>query len=400
MSFRLMEKGWATELDRAVKADRSRIRVICPFIKERAASRLLQHGRPGSLQVITRFDLKCFLQQVSDIGALRLLLDAGASIRGVRNLHAKVYLVGKVRVIVTSANLTEQAFVRNHEFGFFASDDAIAAQCHDYFDRLWSRAGSDLDFARLKSWERVLATHAMAGTPSQTEGDLRDDGVKILSEDDGVELGFPIEAGDQSSGARTAEQGFVKFFGEGHNRQAHSLPVIEEVGRAGCHWACSYPTTKTPRRVHDGAVIFMGRLVDRPKDTMIFGRGIGLAYVPVRDDATREDIRKRPWKERWQRYIRVRDVEFIDGTLGDGISLSEMMEALGAQSFTSTERHSEEGAGNTDPRKAFNQQAAVELTPEAIAWLNDRLDRALAHRGKISRSQLAKLDWPKIPEVE
>ena len=38
--------------------------------------------------MITRFNLADFAEGVSDIEALRLLLDAGANIRGIRNLHA------------------------------------------------------------------------------------------------------------------------------------------------------------------------------------------------------------------------------------------------------------------------------------------------------------------------
>jgi phosphatidylserine/phosphatidylglycerophosphate/cardiolipin synthase-like enzyme len=67
------------------------------------------------LQAITWFNLADFAKGVSDIDALRMLLDAGASVRGIRNLHAKVYLFGVSRAIITSANLTAAALDRNHE---------------------------------------------------------------------------------------------------------------------------------------------------------------------------------------------------------------------------------------------------------------------------------------------
>ena len=86
------------------------------FIKKGALERLLSH-RPGDVQVITRFNLADFADGVSDVEALRMLLDAGASIRGIQNLHAKLYLFGTSRAIITSANLTEAALTRNQEFG-------------------------------------------------------------------------------------------------------------------------------------------------------------------------------------------------------------------------------------------------------------------------------------------
>jgi hypothetical protein len=42
----------------------------------------------------------------------------------------------------------------------------------------------------------------------------------------------------------------------------------------------------------------------------------------------------------------------------------------------------------------FSQQPAVELTAEAMVWLNQRLDSCLEQHGKISPDSLAKLDWP------
>jgi hypothetical protein len=40
------------------------------------------------------------------------------------------------------------------------------------------------------------------------------------------------------------------------------------------------------------------------------------------------------------------------------------------------------------------QQAAVELSPQGIAWMSEQLERAFVRHGKLSRSDLEKLDWP------
>jgi PLD-like domain len=385
MNFRLVDSGWDKILDEALAADKSRVRVICPFIKERPAKRLLEYGRPKQLEVITRYDLDCFCEGVSDLAALRLLLQAGAKIRGIKNLHAKAYLIGQSRAIVTSANLTEQGLIRNHEFGFFADDEMIAANCHSYFDRLWKLAGSDLTLKKLEEWDRKVTAAWASGAGTKTTRKLGDEGVDVE---------FPAEPVIALKPALIAEQGFVKFFGEGHNRQAPTLPVVEELKAAGCHWGCPYPTSKIPRQVRDGAVMFMGRLVDHPKDTLIFGRAIGLQYVGGRDDATKADIARRPWKAKWSRYIRVHNGEFVNGTLADGVSLNTLMAELGSDSFAPTQRHAAANQGNTDPQAALMQKAAMELTSEAIAWLNERLDQSFEVNGRISKAELAKLDWP------
>jgi len=387
MSFRLVDSGWDRILDDALAADNSRVRIICPFIKETAAKRLLKHGRPKLFEVITRYDLNCFRDGVSDIAALQLLLKAGAKIRGIKNLHAKAYLVGEGHVIVTSANLTEKGLTRNHEFGFCAEDDAIAKSCHEYFAKLWTIRALNLTGAKLDEWERKVTAAWASGGGTKLGPSLGDEGA---------DAGLPADAMVVQIQTDLPEQGFVKFFGTSDNRFEHSDSILDEVDRSGCYFACNYPASKRPRSVRDGAVMFMARLVKNPTDIIIFGRAVGMHYEEGRDDAPPEDIVKRPWKAKWPRYIRVHNAEFIKGTFADGIPLSDLMDDLKEHSFAATERNARRGSGNTNPRSAFNQQAAVELTPMAIAWLTERINQSFANNGKISPAELAKLDWPTI----
>ena len=131
MTVRLVDAGWGTELTDALRADASALRVICPFIKVGALDRLLSLN-PGGAQVITRFNLADFPDGVSDIATLRRLLDASARVRGIGKLHAKLYLFGASRAIITSANLTTSALDRldrKHEFGLVADEASIIATC-------------------------------------------------------------------------------------------------------------------------------------------------------------------------------------------------------------------------------------------------------------------------------
>ena len=387
MNFRLVDGSWQHHFDEAARCGGQQLRLICPFIKRATMSRLLSKCRPQRIQVITRFNLPDFCDGVSDTSALRLLLTAGAEIRGVKALHAKLYLFGR-RSIVTSANLTNAALTRNHEFGFVADDDAIVARCDAYFAELWGRAGKDLTRERIDKWDVEIETVRLSGgRPSATSG-LRDDGV-VAKLQPPPRLTPPIVA--------EAGQAFVKFFGESHSRAHRSMAVMDEVRGSGCHWSCTYPRGKRPRAPQDGSVMFMGRLVGDPADTLIYGRAIGIHHVPGRDDATVEDIQLRSWREDWPHYIRVHHAEFLAGTLANGISLSALMRTLGSDSFTSTQRHAASGAGNTDPRQAYRQQAAVQLSPQATAWLNTELDKAFAKCGHMTRAELETLDWPPQP---
>src|SRR5947209_656930 len=110
--------------------------------------------------------------------ALRLLVDAGARIRGVKRLHAKLYLLGHQHVIVTSANLTERGLLANHEFGLVADEPALVGSAVRYFRRLWRRAGSDLSTDRIDAWENLLAGVRLRGAAPSVVDSLPDDGTE------------------------------------------------------------------------------------------------------------------------------------------------------------------------------------------------------------------------------
>jgi len=386
-SFQLIDSGWEKVVRDAVAIDCTELRVVCPFIKMRAAGRLLAGKCPEVIQVITRFHLGEMCDGVSDTEALRLLLENGAKIRGVQNLHAKLYLFGDERAIVTSANLTEAALLRNHEFGFVSTESGIIERCREYFDSLWKRAGNDLELARVEGWERRIESVQLAGSRPSNKSGLTDEGT---------DAGLVVPEVVVTPRVAEAPQSFVKFFGEGHNRASLDMAVLEEVGASGCHWACTYPLSKRPRQVKDGAVMFMGRLVGDPNDIIIYGRAIGLRHVEGRDEASKDEVTRRPWKENWPNYIRVHHAEFVAGTLRDGIRLSNLMDELKSDSFIRTQENARKGSGNTDPRNAYRQKASVQLTNEAFAWLNHRLEEAFAKSGKLTPAELEGLDWPEV----
>ena len=151
MSFRLVSEGWGTELEDALRRDRSDLRIVSPFIKGPALQRLLAI-RPERIRVVTRFDLEGFARGVSDVAVLRTLLEFGAGVRGLRGLHAKLYVFGDSVAVVTSANLTVSGLDRNPEFGLVTEDPAAIQSCLDHFEALWHRARDDLRIDQVEQW--------------------------------------------------------------------------------------------------------------------------------------------------------------------------------------------------------------------------------------------------------
>lgn len=388
MGVELVDRDWNTVMQAGLGRDSSSFQVICPFVKERVLAGLIKDHRPGDLRLITRLKLADFADGVSDIGALRATLQAGGQVRGVRDLHAKVFLFGTTRAAVTSANLTAKGLTGNHEFGCVSEELAFVNACSAYFDALWDAASIDVTSQQLDDWEGLVSEHLDQGARPGAAAGLPDFGATVKASGawlpDVVSPGWPAESG----------QAFVKFFGEGSNRADHNASTLGEVQRSGCHWACTYPADKRPRAVRDGDTIFVGRLVARPNDTMIFGRVIGREHRDGQDDATPQDIALRPFKKHWPHYVRVHHGQFVAGTLGIGVSLAKLMDTMNADAFASTRANAAAGHGNIDPRRALSQQPHVRLTPEAAAWVTRQLEEAFRLHGTVPAEALDQLDWP------
>src|SRR5687768_2709100 len=94
MTTWLVDRNWGAELAEGRRHHGAALRIICPFIKLQPIVELLGDTRPEPFQFLTRFNLADFGSGVSDVAALREILAAGGSVRGVRGLHAKVFLFG------------------------------------------------------------------------------------------------------------------------------------------------------------------------------------------------------------------------------------------------------------------------------------------------------------------
>ena len=384
----MVDSGWARELSDGVRVGRGILRIVCPFIKVRAIDWLLKQ-RPRQIKVITRFNLGDFADEVSDIAALRKLLGFGAQVRGIRDLHAKVYVFGARRAIVTSANLTEAGLAHNPEFGMVTNESVAVRACRTYFDKLWRHCGSDLRPEELGDWDHEIARYLATGSGVEDASGLADHGA-----DAGMDE--PLPSGEARLFGKPL-QAIVKFLGDSSKRPAaSSLATLDEIKESGCHRVVGYPVNKRPGSVENGATVFIARLVEG--DTRVFGRAIALKHEPGRDDAPRRDLNLRSWRTKWPRYIRVHHAEFVAGTMENGVSLGEMMDTLKADSFVPTQENAELGDGsNTNPRRSIRRQAAARLTDQSYGWLSTRLQEAFETHGKVKESNWPKRGQPEFP---
>ncbi len=374
--IRFIENDWAPTL-RVALGQGKHIRLMVPFIRHKCIQQLFEGVEPKSIQLITRFALSDFYSGVSDLDALTHLLDKGAEIKGIQNLHSKLYIFGGDQAVIGSANLTEAAFHRNKEFGVALSLPEQVAECAKYFDSMWADAGPVLTREQIITWREELAAYKKDhGAPSKIK--LNDYGRNLIGRPQGPFFGKPAE---------DYPQYVVKFFALSTDRWSIGTSVREAVVDSGCYWACTYPEKLRPRNIQDGALVFMAFLTD-DGDIRIFGQGLAQSYRDLVDDATPEDIQDRGWKAKWPRYIRVRNTHFFDGILGQGVSLKELRAVHGVFSFTRTAERFAAGEENINPANSIRQKPDVKLTPEAAAWLMAQLDSLYAKHGVINGVEL------------
>lgn len=384
MDFRLIDTGWEKIFRDISTRNSDEYKFITPFIQLKTIKSVLRK-KQSSFKLITRFSLSDFYDGVSNLDALEYILKKGGEIKGLKNLHSKLYIFNSREAILSSANLTQAALLRNFELGMQMSHPEAISSLENYFNDLWDKIPSTLNLTQVKKWREEVDAQVKKGNESYRKKTLKDYGHTLKTTPPKISDKDTLNLSDD-------KQYFIKFFGEGNNRADREKSILEEIKRSGSHWACTYPTNKRPRQVRDGAKMFMARLVSNPNDILVYGYATGKSYKEERDDASPKEIEYRTWKEKWSRYIRVHDANFINGNLSDGISMYELMEKFGYRSFISTLRNKIIGVGNTNPKTAYSQQPAVELTEDSADWLMKKLNSKLAYHGHISRKILSEIE--------
>ena len=165
--------------------------------------------------------------------------------------------------------------------GVVTEDETILKNCKDYFDKLWLSDSKNLERKQLDDWYKQITEHNKFFKETDNKDiNLGDFGAVIL--DDG-------------------NQAFVKFLGTTNNRKPVSYPIRKQLIQSGSHKWLTYPSSRRPKNVKDGDIMFIGRFTDE-RDIRIYGRAIGKAHIPGQDKATKEEIDKRKWLEKWGNY--------------------------------------------------------------------------------------------------
>ncbi len=136
--------------------------ILCaPFIKTETVNEILRMKKDSSkLTVITSSNISNFIQNSSDLSAIKRLLESKATVLNYQNLHAKIYMFDKLKALITSANLTYSGMNRNYEYGVLIDkDEAAMDQIEtDFIEMLYSDLAGQYRLSDINSIESIIRT--------------------------------------------------------------------------------------------------------------------------------------------------------------------------------------------------------------------------------------------------
>lgn len=379
--MQILLKNWYLQFIKEINKT-SKLRIISPFINEQIIRKVHSKFDLRNLELITRTKLADFAANASSLPALKYAVENGASVFGVKSLHSKVYLFDARMAIVSSANLTSRGLKSNYECGIAIDDKQPIADLHSYFNYLLS-FGKPVSSRECEEWGEILARLPIVNSEIIS---LPDFGASEIAVD-------------------LSKRHYVKFIGAAWRRVPATTSSKQVIEDSLCHYAVSFGTHKRPLGVADGDTIYISRMTEFPSDFKVFGKAQAYSFVAERDHSTKREQKERPWKKMWPWYLRLKSPVFIDANLEDCPSLYELIRDLDYTSFPSTVRRFKDGERAIKPFNSLKQQAKIELTPQAVEWLESRFQGAIKTFGKVKNPFLKHLPqsdidvttWPTTP---
>jgi hypothetical protein len=363
----IIKKNWWSIFKNQISVSKT-LRIVSPFISEQIIVQIKKDFDLSNLELITRYSLRDFAQNVSSISALKLAVSSGAKVYGVKNLHSKIYMFDQ-KAIISSANLTTGGLYHNFECGVIINDSSLLSQLTYEFLNYKNMCKTELTLEEIEKWESILAQNEVTNLKSTS---------------------FP-DFGSDDQNIKVSKAYFVKFFGTSDNRVLPTFTVKEEVNRALCHYACGFSENKKPRSIKEGDIIFMARLIKEPYDYAIFGRAEAIRYDEKRDRATNNEISQRKWKKDWPIYLRVKNAKFINGQMQDCVLLYDLIKNFDYESFPTTLKRFDDGEREINPYLSLSQQPYVRLTLKSAEWLEKRFVDKINEFGLIPETFISKL---------
>lgn len=385
------------------------IKIISPFLTMSMVEKLCEivKGKHLSCTFITRFYMEDFLAKANSLDALKLMLHNGIEVLLLKRLHTKLYLFGKDRAVLGSANFTNGGFKSNIELSLLLSEEnKVLSELHSYFDTLAAdvrkaeegyltqghidkaKEAYALAFSSKKNTSAGKTWNAfMIGAALTSRDELKNtnDVIKELEACESEQKDIITALFKESEKAEQIKYPYniwLKFIGEADDRyhpderyEAHMV-LIE--GRP-VH-VSNYPVK--PSSVRGGDEIYLACLTTDKKgrnQPVIVGRGHLRGFADS-NHVSDEMSAKHEWMERFPWYCEVTDCEILDTSVSNGIPLDIIWDALGSDTYLASFGRNEDIQAVS--RKHY-QKAHIRLSGNAKMFVDKRFDALVEQYGVI-----------------
>ncbi|QEC44485.1 phospholipase D family protein [Pseudobacter ginsenosidimutans] len=154
--MKLVLDQWHTVFEEKLSTAAS-VKIISPSCSMFTMEILAKYNLLEKSEFITRFSLYDFFVKLSDLKALRLAVENGMRIFGVKHLHCKAYIFNDKEAIISSSNFTWGGMFRNHECGILFNNTEEINELLDYFSLLKNGAAPALSLTDCDKWEQELS---------------------------------------------------------------------------------------------------------------------------------------------------------------------------------------------------------------------------------------------------
>ncbi len=265
-----------------------------------------------------------------------------------------------------------------------------ASELFELGEKIWKQAGTFYSVRKLGIAKRWL---------EDIEGDIYNEDEADATATDGVKLAeltlFDKRRGRIRSGEKKNLSAWWTFQGTSTDRENPFMPIRIWAARKGAHRIIRFPSGRRPTGVKSGDDVFFVVLSRNPggdAESYIVGRANAVAYRPLIDDASDEEREVDPFLERFPHAIRLEDVHFIRGVVGEGIPIKKLMNKLGAQLFESTLKNYQLKRGNIDPQKSILQKSIIRLADKGSLETHSLLDERMSLLGCVTSPEIERYE--------
>lgn len=356
------------------------IKIISPFINTEMAKLLCscRENHPEiQCEITTRFKRDDFLCGASSIDAIKLLIQAGVKAYALRGLHTKLYLVDNDIGMLGSANFTTGGFRFNHEMSvLFHDDPAIVTEMHVYYDTLLNDIRSQTEgIITLEKVEQeldIIRTLARNRTDKNTKYRNDTDYGATVKNESKMNIEPTPDTIQKILSLGSVQQYlntiWIKFEGTANERtDSHQKYELFRINNDSDIITC-FPVRPD---VHDDDYFYLA-VVSSDKEKrntpMIMGRC--RAYKAER--ASEDLLKEHAWMKRYPYFCRLRDMEYLDTQIVNGISVFEMLSNIGSDCFPSTEGTKKTIAELVD---IYRQASHRRITARAKEYLDSQFEQ-------------------------